>query len=95
MLTVSVTTETIKTPNIDRLAEEGARLLHDFHPDSVCTLTPNRAALMTRRYLFRSGSASDRNEYRMFLRISSSGGLPQGEPLQRFVSASRNKTDER
>ena len=48
--------DTIKTPNIDRLAEQGARLRHDVHPDSVCT--PNRAALLTGRYPIRSGLAS-------------------------------------
>ena len=69
--------DTIKTPNIDQLAEQGARLLHDVHPDSVCT--PNRAALLTGRYPIRSGLASDSGQYRMFLRTSTSGGLPQNE----------------
>ncbi|KAL9983014.1 hypothetical protein ACROYT_G005135 [Oculina patagonica] len=69
--------DTIKTPNIDRLAEEGARLRHDVHPDSVCT--PNRAALLTGRYPIRSGLASDSGQYRMFLSASASGGLPQNE----------------
>ena len=48
--------DTIKTPNIDRLAEEGARLRHDVTPDSICT--PNRAAFLTGRYPIRSGLAA-------------------------------------
>ena len=69
--------DTIKTPNIDRLAEGGARLRHDVHPDSVCT--PNRAAILTGRYPIRSGLASDSGQLRMFLSASASGGLPQNE----------------
>src|SRR5215831_19405249 len=42
----------IKTPNIDRLAAEGARL-EQFYAQPMCT--PTRAALMTGRYPFRYG----------------------------------------
>jgi arylsulfatase A-like enzyme len=42
----------IKTPNIDRLAREGARL-EQFYVQPMCT--PTRAALMTGRYPFRYG----------------------------------------
>ena len=42
----------IKTPSIDRLAQEGARL-EQFYVQSMCT--PTRAALMTGRYPFRYG----------------------------------------
>jgi arylsulfatase A-like enzyme len=42
----------IKTPNIDKLANEGVRL-ENFHGMSVCT--PARAALMTGRYPMRYG----------------------------------------
>src|SRR5690349_1671838 len=42
----------IRTPNIDRLAREGARL-EQFYTQSMCT--PTRAALMTGRYPFRYG----------------------------------------
>ena len=40
----------IKTPNIDKLANEGVRL-ENFHGMPVCT--PSRAALMTGRYPMR------------------------------------------
>ena len=66
--------DTIKTPNIDRLAEHGARLRHDVTPDSVCT--PNRAAFLTGRYPIRSGIAG---KIRVFIFSSTSGGLPQNE----------------
>ncbi|KAJ7328572.1 hypothetical protein OS493_024492 [Desmophyllum pertusum] len=69
--------DTIKTPNIDRLAEEGARLRHDVTPDSICT--PNRAAFLTGRYPIRSGLASDRGQLRAFIFTAASGGLPQNE----------------
>jgi arylsulfatase A-like enzyme len=42
----------IKTPNIDKLAAEGARL-EQFYAQPMCT--PTRAALMTGRYPFRYG----------------------------------------
>ena len=42
----------IKTPHIDRLAQEGARL-EQFYVQPMCT--PTRAALMTGRYPFRYG----------------------------------------
>ena len=42
----------IKTPNIDRLARNGARL-EQFYAQPMCT--PSRAALMTGRYPFRYG----------------------------------------
>jgi arylsulfatase A-like enzyme len=42
----------IKTPNLDRLAAEGARL-EQFYVEPMCT--PTRAALMTGRYPFRYG----------------------------------------
>ena len=69
--------DTIKTPNIDRLAEEGARLRHDVTPDSICT--PNRAAFLTGRYPIRSGLASHRGQLRVLVFTSASGGLPQNE----------------
>ena len=68
--------DTIKTPNIDRLAEQGARLRHDVTPDSICT--PNRAAFLTGRYPIGSGLATD-GDMRVFIFTSASGGLPKNE----------------
>lgn len=42
----------IKTPNLDRLAQGGARL-EQFYAQPMCT--PSRAALMTGRYPHRYG----------------------------------------
>ncbi len=44
---------TIKTPNIDRLADEGVRFTNFYASNSVCT--PSRAGLLTGRYAQRSG----------------------------------------
>jgi arylsulfatase A-like enzyme len=44
--------ETIRTPRIDGLAEEGVRFI-DFYVQPVCG--PSRSALLTGRYPFRSG----------------------------------------
>lgn len=43
----------LKTPNLDKLANEGVRLT-DFHVDPTCS--PTRAALMTGRYSARVGA---------------------------------------
>ena len=83
--------DTIKTPNIDRLAEEGARLRHDVTPDSICT--PNRAAFLTGRYPIRSGLASDKGQVRVFMFAAGSGGLPQNETtFAEVASAAGYKT---
>ena len=42
----------LKTPNLDKLAADGARL-EQFYVQPMCT--PTRAALMTGRYPFRYG----------------------------------------
>ena len=43
----------IRTPNLDRLAAEGARFTHFLSANPVCS--PSRAALMTGRYPTRVG----------------------------------------
>ncbi len=42
-----------KTPNIDRLADEGARLTNCFCTNSICV--PSRAAILTGQYSHRNG----------------------------------------
>src|SRR5881409_372205 len=46
-----------KTPNLDRMAAEGARLTHFNCPTPFCA--PTRASLMTGRYPFRCGLTSN------------------------------------
>ena len=46
-----------KTPNLDRMAMEGARLSHFYSTAPYCA--PSRAALLTGRYQFRSGILSN------------------------------------
>ena len=45
----------IRTPNIDRMAAEGARLTTFYASANVCT--PSRAGLLTGRYPIRTGLA--------------------------------------
>lgn len=47
----------IRTPNIDRMAAEGARLTDFYASANVCT--PSRAGLLTGRYAIRSGLAHE------------------------------------
>src|SRR5690349_11191280 len=42
-----------KTPNIDRLANEGVRLANCFCTNSICT--PSRAAILTGQYSHKNG----------------------------------------
>ncbi len=65
---------TIQTPNLDRLAEEGAKFTQFYSAASVCT--PSRAALLTGRLPVRSGMASNN---RRVLFPDSELGLPQDE----------------
>lgn len=68
--------DTISTPNIDRLAENGAVLTQHTAAAAVCT--PSRAALLTGRYPVRSGMESYFKN-KVFIIIAASGGLPQNE----------------
>ncbi len=65
---------TIHTPNLDRVAAEGAKLTQFYAAASVCT--PSRAALMTGRLPVRSGLCSNK---RRVLFPNSGGGLPDSE----------------
>ena len=69
--------DTIKTPNVDRLAARGARLNHNLAPESICT--PSRAAMLTGRYAIRSGLASGPGELRVIANLACSAGLPSNE----------------
>jgi arylsulfatase A-like enzyme len=62
----------IKTPNIDKLAQDGARL-EQFYVQPMCT--PTRAALLTGRYPFRYGLQT------AVIPTSSKYGLPTDERL--------------
>ncbi|KAM8722077.1 steryl-sulfatase isoform 1-T6 [Acanthopagrus schlegelii] len=67
---------TLRTPSIDRLAQEGVKLTHHIAAASLCT--PSRAAFLTGRYPIRSGVAG-RNRPGVFLFNAASGGLPSQE----------------
>ena len=69
--------DTIRTPNIDKLASLGAKLNHNLAPESICT--PSRAAMLTGRYAIRSGMASGPNAFRAMSNLGSPGGLPSNE----------------
>ncbi|XP_071076483.1 arylsulfatase L-like [Desmodus rotundus] len=68
--------DTIRTPNIDRLAEEGVQLTQHLAAASVCT--PSRAAFLTGRYPLRSGMVSSRGS-RVLQWTGVPGGLPTNE----------------
>ena len=69
--------DTIRTPNIDRLAERGAKLNQNLSPESICT--PSRAAMLTGRYAIRSGLASGPGELRVISNLACTAGLPNNE----------------
>ena len=69
--------DTIKTPNIDRLASMGVKLNHNLAPESICT--PSRAATLTGRYAIRSGMAAGPNAIRVPILLGIPGGLPSNE----------------
>ncbi len=65
---------TIKTPNLDRMANEGQKWTNFYAGASVCT--PSRAALLTGRLPVRSGMASGKHRV---LFPDSKNGLPARE----------------
>jgi uncharacterized sulfatase len=62
---------TIRTPNLDRMADEGVRLTNAYSSSSNCT--PSRAGLLTGRYPVRTGMAHQ------VLFIEDTHGLPLEE----------------
>ncbi|XP_026563130.1 steryl-sulfatase isoform X3 [Pseudonaja textilis] len=66
----------LRTPNIDSLANGGIKLTHHIAASPLCT--PSRAAFLTGRYPIRSGMAS-LNRLGVLLFSASSGGLPAEE----------------
>ncbi|XP_019482660.1 PREDICTED: arylsulfatase D-like isoform X1 [Hipposideros armiger] len=67
---------TLRTPNIDRLADEGVRLTQHLAAAPLCT--PSRAAFLTGRHSFRSGMEAT-DGYRALQWNAGSGGLPANE----------------
>merc|ERR1719419_793511 len=68
--------DTIRTPNIDRLASEGVKLTQHIAAAPLCT--PSRAAFVTGRYAVRSGMGSI-GRAQVLLFLGGSGGLPSSE----------------
>ncbi|MCO6476180.1 MAG: sulfatase-like hydrolase/transferase, partial [Phaeodactylibacter sp.] len=67
---------TIRTPNLDRMAEEGMRFTQFYAAASVCT--PSRAALLTGRYPVRTGMVQGMIPGRVLF-PNSKTGLPADE----------------
>ncbi|KAM4795699.1 uncharacterized protein WCC33_000776 [Rhinophrynus dorsalis] len=68
--------DTIRTPNIDRLAKEGVKLTQHISAAPLCT--PSRAAFMTGRYPVRSGMDFCGVD-RAIMWLGASAGLPPNE----------------
>ncbi|XP_019570131.2 arylsulfatase D isoform X2 [Rhinolophus sinicus] len=68
--------DTLRTPNIDRLAAEGVRLTQHLAAAPLCT--PSRAAFLTGRHSLRSGMEAT-DGYRALQWNAGSGGLPENE----------------
>lgn len=65
----------IKTPYLDKMAEQGLRFT-DFYA-GACLCTPSRAALLTGRLAVRSGMAGGPGRHVLY--PQNAGGLPAGE----------------
>ncbi|XP_041637842.1 steryl-sulfatase isoform X2 [Cheilinus undulatus] len=68
--------KTLRTPNIDQLAEDGVKLTHHIAAASLCS--PSRAAFLTGRYPIRSGIYSTGKNV-VFMLNAAPGGLPSRE----------------
>lgn len=66
---------TIRTPNLDRMAEEGMRFTQFYAAASVCT--PSRAALLTGRYPVRTGMVQGMIPGRVLFPNSKTGLPPE------------------
>ncbi|XP_023673225.1 arylsulfatase D [Paramormyrops kingsleyae] len=68
--------DTIRTPNIDRLAQEGVKLTQHIAAAPLCT--PSRTAFLTGRYALRSGLGST-GRVQVIMFLGGAGGLPSNE----------------
>uniref|UniRef100_A0A8C6TPX8 Steroid sulfatase (microsomal), isozyme S n=1 Tax=Neogobius melanostomus TaxID=47308 RepID=A0A8C6TPX8_9GOBI len=68
--------KTLKTPNVDRLASEGAKLTQHIAAAPLCS--PSRAAFLTGRYPVRTGVVGV-GWAGVFIMNAASGGLPRSE----------------